>query len=363
MRPSTAVANPSTPWIISRAQDLVWIQGSVLAGCALLLVFMATPELDAQSFEAVQPAVLVLLLWGILFDGTHVFATYARTYCAADAQSRAGLPGPGAWCLLAVGPAFALADYALCEPAPSLVGHAGLLFGYFLVSAYLWAYYHLIRQHYGLLALYRRKSNDHASRADAIFLWVGCLYPFARFSLSDAYASGGLPHVLPAAWFETARTCLDTGFLLFLSAAALLAVRHCASSRFKLAPKHLLLLIVVGFHMLVFSLLSNLLTITATLTIFHNLQYHRMVWLYERGKKRVPMGNVYRYLVIGLAFGVFWYAPRTLGVAMVETDLIRNMLLGLGWGIAFHHYFVDARIWRVRRSPAIAEALDQGATS
>jgi hypothetical protein len=361
MRASTAVANPSTPWIISRGQDLVWIQGSALAGCALLLVFMATPELNAGNYTAVQPAVLVLLLWGVLFDGTHVFATYARTYCAADAQSRAALPGPGAWWLLALGPGVALLDHALCKPAPSLVGHAGQLFGYFLVGAYLWAYYHLIRQHYGFLSLYRRKSDDHSMRADAAFLWAGCLYPFARFSLSDAYLASGLPHVLPVIWFDAARTTLDTGFVLFLTGLALFAVKHCGSAQFKLAPKHLFLLIVVGFHILVFSLLNNLLTITATLTIFHNLQYHRIVWLYERGKNRVPLGNIYWYLIIGLAFGVFWYAPRTLGVAMAQTDLIRNMLLGLGWGIAFHHYFVDARIWRVRRTPAIAETLDEGA--
>lgn len=361
MTTSNAAVNPSTLWIISRSQDLVWIQGSVLAGCALLLVFLAAPELNSTNYTAVQPAVLVLLLWGILFDGTHVFATYARTYCADDAQSRAGLPGNWSWCFLALGPAIALVDYVFCDPAPSLVGQAGALFGYFLVGAYLWAYYHLVRQHYGFLALYRRKSEDHSGKADAVFLWVGSLYPFARFSFSDAYVSSGLPHLVPAAWFDVSRTSLDTAFLFFLAGTALFALSRWSSGRVKLAPKHLFLLLVVGFHILVFSLLDNLLTITATLTIFHNLQYHRIVWLYERGKNRVPMGNVFWYLAIGLLFGVLWYGPRTLGVAMAETDLLRNMLLGLGWGIAFHHYFVDARIWRVRRSPAIAEALDQGA--
>jgi len=361
MSTSAAAVKTNTPWIISRAQDLVWIQGSVLAGCGLLLVFLATPQLDATNYTRVQPAVLVLLLWGVLFDGTHVFATYARTYCANDAPSRAGLPAHWSWCLLAVGPTLALIDDAFCEPAPSLVGHAGLIFGHFLVAAYLWAYYHLIRQHYGFLALYRRKSEDASGKADATFLWVGCVYPFARFSLSDAYLSSGLPHFLPAGWFDVARIVLDVGFALFLLGMAGFTLRRWRSGRFTLAPKHLFVLIVVGFHILVFSLLNNLLTITATLTIFHNLQYHRIVWLYERGNNRVPLGNAYRYLAIGLLFGVLWYGPRTLGVAVAETDLIRNMLLGLGWGFAFHHYFVDARIWRVRRTPGIGDALDAGA--
>lgn len=363
MSTSTAAADSSTPWIISRSQDLVWIQGSVLAGCALLLIFLATPGLDASNYTALQPAVLVLLLWGILFDGTHVVATYARTYWAGDAQSAAGLPGSWSWCFLALGPAIALIDHIVCEPALSLVGQAGTLFGYFLVGAYLWAYYHLIRQHYGFLALYRRKSGDSSGKADAVFLWVGCVYPFARFSFSDAYVASGLPHVFPLAWFDVMGTILDVSFVLFLTGTALLAIRSWGKGQLRLAPKHLFLLIVVAFHILVFSLLNNLLTITATLTIFHNLQYHRIVWLYERGRNRVPMGNVYWYLAVGLAFGVLWYGPRTLGVAMAQTDLIRNMLLGLGWGIAFHHYFVDARIWRVRRTPAVAATLDQGAKS
>src|SRR5436190_1706267 len=72
---------------------------------------------------------------------------------------------------------------------------------------------------------------------------------------------------------------------------------------------------VIGFHLLVFALLDNLLTITATLTLFHNLQYHRIVWQYERGKGRIPAGGLVRYLGLGVLLGVVWYGPRVLGVA------------------------------------------------
>ena len=361
MSTSTAFPEPNMPWIISRNQDLLWFQGSVVAGCGLLLVFLVSPQLGATNYTVSHPAVLALLAWGVLFDGTHVFATYARSYLVSDAQSRAGLPGNWSWILLVVGPVLALVDYALCEPAPSLVGQAGFIFGHFVVGAYIWAYYHLIRQHYGFLVLYQRKSKDTSAKADALFLWVGSLYPFTRFSLSDAYLASGLPHVLPVAWFDTLVTSLDVGFAVFLLGMAIHIQKRSKSERICLAPKHLFLLIVVGFHILVFASLDNLLTITATLTIFHNLQYHRIVWQYERGKKRIPLGNLYRYLAIGLLFGFLWYGPRTLGVAVAETDLIRNVLLGLGWGVAFHHYVIDARIWRVRRRPGIACTLDQGA--
>lgn len=349
-------------WIISRSQDIVWLQGSVLAGLILLACFVAAPPLTSTNYHITQPAILLLLLWGVLMDGTHVWGTYARTYFAVDEASKAALPSYVSWWVILVGPAIALVDYAFFKPGPSIVGHAGALFGYFLVAAYLWAYYHLIRQHYGVMVLYNRKAGA-ASRGDLdkLFLWIGCAYPFARFSLSDAYYASGLPHVLPHAWFGTARLLLD---IAFAGAMLVLAARWVAWQRAEPAPfgpKSTFLLIVVGFHILVFGMLDNLLVITACLTIFHNIQYHRIVWQYEAGKGRRPMGNVAVYLGVGLLFGAVWYGPRVVGVATANTDLLRNILIGAGWGVAFHHYIVDARIWRVRRRPDIAQTLDRGA--
>lgn len=346
-------------WIISARQDLLWFQGAALAGLALLGVFLALPPLSGANYAPAHPAVLALLLWGIVFDATHVWGMYARTYFSGDAQSRSGLPGPAVWGLLLVGPALALADAAWFTPGPSLVGQAGALFRHFLVFAYLWAFWHLVRQHYGLLVLYRRRAGDSGVPLDAWFLWIGSLYPYLRFSLSDAYLHSGLPHPLPASWFDLARGLLDISFVLALLTLAALRLRQRRVFRF--GPKHLFLSIVVGFHLLVFGLLDNLLVITAVLTIFHDLQYHRIVWQYERGRGRVPMGSPARYLALGMAFGVFWYGARVMGPALADSDLLLNLLLGLGWGVAFHHYYVDSRIWKVRRHPAVAATLDAGA--
>jgi hypothetical protein len=131
--------------------------------------------------------------------------------------------------------------------------------------------------------------------------------------------------------------------------------------RFQLGPKHLLLAEVLVFHLAVFGLLDNLLTITATLTIFHNLQYHRIVWQYERGCGRKPSGGLLFYLTLGVMLGLVWYGPRVLGVALAGSYLLRNALLGVGWGVAFHHYLVDGMIWRVRKHQAVARTLDSGA--
>ena len=288
---------------------------------------------------------------GILFDGTHVLGTYARSYLAPDRAERAGLPGGWSLLLLAVGPVAAVADRAA----------GGALFPYFVQAALLWAYYHLVRQHWGFLALYRRRApaDPTPARLDEAFLWLGCLYPFVRFSLTPAFASSGLPQLLPSSAMVVARHVLDGG--VALAAVALAGVWIRRGGARALGPKHLLIAIVIAFHVATFALLSNLLEITATLTIFHNLQYHRIVWQYEAGKKRRPLGGLVPYLAAGLSLGVIWYGPRVLGTHLAGPGLLRNVLVGVGWGVAFHHYLVDARIWRLRRAPAVARAIDGGA--
>src|SRR5262249_26094703 len=124
-----------------------------------------------------------------------------------------------------------------------------------------------------------------------------------------------------------------------------------------IGPKHLLMALVILFHIAVFGLLHNLLAILATLTIFHNLQYHRIVWMYERGLGRIPSGGIVPYLTFGTLLGIGWYGLRVFGAHHLGASLAGNMLVGFCWGIAFHHYLVDSRIWRSSRSPALVRAL------
>lgn len=335
-------------WIHSARDDLIWFQGSVLAGIALLAFFAWTA--DSANGQGSYPLLVGVFLWGAIFDGTHVWATYARSYLAPEETSRAGIPGRWSWLLLLAGPAVALASWES--------GVAGL-FQLFLLAAYLWAYWHLVRQHYGFMMLYRRRANQlerRGSRLDEAILWAGCLYPFLRFSLSDAYSHSGLPLLVPAMLVSEARHLVDLFFgFLGLGLAALVLTQ--AVEKLTIGPKHLLMALVILFHIAVFSLLHNLLAILATLTIFHNIQYHRIVWMHERGLGRIPSGGVVPYLAFGLALGVGWYGLRVFGTHGLGAGLAGNMLVGFCWGIAFHHYLVDGRIWRTRRSPTLARAL------
>ena len=336
-----------TRWILSARGDLLWFHGSVLAGAALLAFFVLAPPL-VPAGPLSQPALLAIVLWGVLFDGTHVLGTYARSYLATDPDSRAGLPGGWSWVLLAVGPAAAFSDR---------------LFPFFLLAAYLWAYYHLVRQHWGFVALYRRRQGEGAGPEwlDKALLWTGALYPYLRFTLTPAYARGGLPVLLSGGVAEQVRLALDLAFGLGAPALLVLWLREARAGRLAPGPRHLLIAIVAVFHVAVFGLLDDLLPITATLTIFHNLQYHRIVWQYEAGKGRRPLGGLVPYLGAGVVLGMLWYVPRAVGPHLAGASLLGNVCMGLGWGVAFHHYLVDGRIWRLRRVPGVGRALEAAA--
>ena len=356
-----------SPWLISRRADLTWFFGAVLPALLLLLLFRVAPPLTDARYQVGHPALWLLLLWGVFFDGTHVMGTYARSYLAppTDSESRRALPPHTSFLIVLLGPVLAVLDGLFLPQGPSLLGQAGILFQHFLLAAYLWAYFHLVRQHYGFLVLYQRRlrtpvgSAEQKSTLDAWILWTGCLYPYLRFAISEAGLRSGLPLPLPAPLLPTLRVALDASLLLALALLSPPLVRRLRVQR--PGPREGFLLLVLVFHGLTFALLDHLLSITAVLTLFHNLQYHRIVWQYEQGKGRRPLGSLGRYLAAGTLLGLLWYGPRIIGVALVPPSLWRNVLLGLGWGVAFHHYFIDGRIWRVRRTPAVAAALDNGA--
>ena len=166
----------SLRWIISARDDLVWFIGSVLSSYALLVLYVT----------GVVPLVPMVALWAILIDAPHVFGTFSRTYFdRTERQNRARLLW-GSLLFFAVGPVMVLAG-------------AGLIF--FFIAA-LWAYYHLVKQHYGFMVLYKKKNNDLApvdNALDRLLLLFAFNYPFVAFIARDPEAMARVPAALQAA--------------------------------------------------------------------------------------------------------------------------------------------------------------------
>src|SRR5919112_2969911 len=160
-------------WLIGAREDLVWFIGSVASSYALYALYVGR----------VVPLVPMVVAWAVLIDAPHVFATFSRTYF--DREERRARGRLLWWSLLffAAGPVAVL---------------AGAGFVFFFVAA-LWAYYHLVKQHYGFMVLYKKKNSDLDAAdnfLDRAFLLAAFTYPFVRFVAHDEEALKRVPATL-----------------------------------------------------------------------------------------------------------------------------------------------------------------------
>src|SRR2546425_4549671 len=163
----------SLRWIISARDDLVWLIGSVASSYLLLILYV----------KGILPLLPMVALWAILIDAPHVFGTFSRTYFdRTERRNRSRLLW-GSLAFFAIGPLMVYFD-------------AGLIF-FFLAA--LWAYYHLVKQHYGFMVLYKKKNNDLApidNALDRLLLMFAFNYPFVAFIANDPAAMARVPPVL-----------------------------------------------------------------------------------------------------------------------------------------------------------------------
>jgi hypothetical protein len=153
-------------------------------------------------------------------------------------------------------------------------------------------------------------------------------------------------------------------------------------------PKYLLLAAAIPMHWIV--LLTPMpykpVAIVSILTIYHNLQYHRLIWFHNKkynppersgpdnlspqsryGAASLISRRVGYYIAFGILFGIIYQGPRQLlGYLSFQSATAganqQSFLIQLGisflWGYAFIHYYLDSKIWRVRRDPNVGKALN-----
>ena len=111
--------------------------------------------------------------------------------------------------------------------------------------------------------------------------------------------------------------------------------------------------------------------IVAILTIYHNFQYHRLIWFHNQkytnarekyGVAELISRRVLLYIVFGIVFGIIYQGPRQiLGYYGLQSSTLAIQLgISFLWGYAFIHYYLDSKIWRVRRDPSVGKALNMG---
>jgi len=350
----------SLRWIISARDDLIWFIGSVVSSYLLLFLYV----------KGILPLVPMAALWAILIDAPHVFGTFSRTYFDRTERQNRGRLLWGSLLFFAIGPIMVL---------------AGAGFVFFFIAA-LWAYYHLVKQHYGFMVLYKKKNGDLAkidNALDRLLLLFAFNYPFVEFIARDSEAMARVPTILRGGVSGLSKVLLIATLLLAIVWLARQIQRAIVGEPLDV-PKYLLLAAAIPMHWIV--LLTPMphkpIAIVAILTIYHNFQYHRLIWFHNQkyvtnkdhvraetlqkkyGAAELISRRLLYYISFGVLFGVIYQGPRQLlGYLNLEhagaTDKAFAIQMGIAflWGYAFIHYYLDSKIWRVRRDPSVGQAL------
>src|SRR5688572_31373128 len=249
---------------------------------------------------------------------------------------------------------------------------AGLVF-FFLAA--LWAYYHLVKQHYGFMVLYKKKNGDLAAldnALDRLLLLFAFNYPFVAFIVQDPEAMARVPGALQSAVGIVA-TILLLGTIVLGLAWLGRQIQRALIGQPLNVPKYLLLAAAIPMHWIV--LLTPMphkpIAIVAILTIYHNFQYHRLIWFHNKkytpetrekyGVAEFISRRVLYYIAFGIVFGILYQGPRQIlgyiGLQNGAPSLAVQLGISFLWGYAFIHYYLDSKIWRVRRDPAVGQAL------
>lgn len=401
----------SRNWLMGFRTDLVWIILSAGIGWAYLAVILGVGSgLDnpiRDTFATLRLGdfalplslgLVVVASWGIVLDAPHLFATLARTVLDPEEWRVRGGVLAASFGFFLLGPALILTPRLLASAGALPAGSETLGSVVFVVFFRLWAYYHVVRQHWGFLRLYARRNpaaeDELESRVDR-FVFPAVFYlPIGWFLTAPWYTESGMPELGFAT--EIGGRALGAWFHYPLGWAWLLTVIGYAAFQWRRSlrgvprnlPKLALLAATVPLHAAAFSGPLLVLFVVPLVTAGHNLQYQRFVWDYgqrryqsERSPAAFSFRNPVLYFALGLVFTLICYrGPLVASVSGLLAGFLDGFVLPfaglvagapgsgggslgaeviaaslLGW--AMQHYYLDAKIWQVSKDERLRKVL------
>jgi hypothetical protein len=337
---------PIVGWLRNPAFDLTFVLGFLVVALA-------------AGFLAVQkPALFPLLLFAdLVFLGYHhVVSTFTRI--AFDAKSFrehrflvVALPLP-----VAIAAVLVVATVGVWP----------------LMSLYLyWQWFHYTRQSFGIAKMYLRKSVPGTSATSPAreILTDGVIYGFATWGiLRRSYQHPGSFLGNPLKVVPVSHPIVvAAGIVSVVFLVAWLGYQIRAAIRGDLALPHALYVL---SHVAIFStaylFIDGIDQGWFTINVWHNAQYIAVVWLSNNDRfRRGPEAgswflstisqtrHVALYLAVCLLItAVFYGLLRCLTVALAPLMATSLSLATIPFQIVnFHHYIVDAVIWKKRKRP------------
>lgn len=332
-------------WLQDARFDLVFVVGIALLAAVMSAVTVVSPELFL--------AMLTVHTW--LFGYEHLAATYTRLFGRPEDRERF-------FRLTFWVPPLVL--LALCA-----VSRTSGLIGIYVVY-FFGQLHHTVRQSFGIAQQYRQRAGGlpwDPRWQSQLTLWSvpiwGLLHRCVQRPVEFLFQPFWLPPVPRA--LETCAAIASAGLWLYW-----FYTRVAAYRRGELALGHTLymlshLYVYLGGYILIDDLCSGWLLVN----VWHNVQYIVFVWHFNRRRFASgidPQSRVLSWLsqpgwvrtaLYGLssvlfALPLYYLLPRlglTLDKLVAQTAVPSAILIGLS--LTFHHYIVDAFVWKRRNDP------------
>ena len=338
--------HPPLRWIVSPRYDLCFFIGS----CVLTFLFYALYRGAGHLgwFLGGDQILVTYFVFTAFFDHPHIFQTFARTHGdRMEFERRKTLHTWG------------IAGFIAAGVGVILMGWEGQL----IVFAAIYGTWHIIRQHFGFLRLYKSLNGDKAALDN--WLDYGTFYTGAFACLLNDY-SGQREAIQIYGDLKVRFPDLPSGmgeglwavFLALLVALGFRQVWLVATGRRPNLPKLLLMGAALTTHWFVFfATATPFLVAEALETAYHDVQYQGWIMHYQRRRFQVKH-VVLKWGLVALAYGVCVGAVETLGL----------MRPGLAWlfvpftMLVIWHYYVDGRIWKFSQDPELREMLRPAAS-
>lgn len=289
---------------------------------------------------------LLTAIWLLGVDGPHVCGTVTRTYFDKQQRERLG------WLLWAILP------LAIAGPVAVHFGQAA----WFFLFAVCWQHYHITKQHVGFVMLWKAKNQERDAfemRVDRWFVLASGVIPLALFVVKTRFANTILGGLLTVDMLAT--------YPIMIVVYGVYQYRKWRAGKPMNAPKLLLLAALIPLQWIAFAYAARfgpdgIVRAGMALGLFHSLQYHRLIWFHNTNRYRGPQARAKFGFAAVLAQKFGYYFAVAAGLYFVaeivpQTFFPGEMLAAGLWGIAFMHYLLDSKIWRVRGDKELAAAL------
>jgi len=350
-------------WIKSPTFDLCLIFGGAIVTLLVAMICYLIPFSIPFFFW----------MWVFGFEGSHFWATYSRTCFDSKflKENKNVLNGSLLFFF------FPLAAVLISRSTGDSFYQD--LYAFFIFT---WSLYHNTRQHFGFVQIYNKKAGaDETTRETYRWLLYLVTYaPMSHFFLSyklKAEMAGGYAMVSAVPWLLTLPYALS---IVSLAALVIVAQRTLAARKASPVAAIYVGLCWVFYNAMFFGVAhlepmslapenfaQTLMVVSIMNSLFHNIQYHAIVWHYSRqrygeetqgrlfGAAQRINSRLPSYVAAALAFSalftlIFWARGEIRLFGELGNGPWGNLAYVLYFGIVGHHFFLDQKIWRVGKS-------------